>query len=552
VSWARARQPGAPAAGDERDGLVVRLRGPAGAWEVKDPARGSARWSGPPRDHAETDACARCHARRRPIVDPYSYGRPLLDTHQPVLLTEGLYHPDGQILGEVYEYGSFLQSRMYRAGVTCSDCHEPHGLRLRAPGNGACVRCHPPARFDTAGHHRHRPGSEAARCVTCHMPARTYMGVDVRRDHRLGVPRPDLSRALGTPDPCVRCHAGRPAAWAARVVASWYGAGRGPRPHFGAALDAGRRGRLDAEQRLATLATDREQPAIARATALSLLPDFLTPRAAPVVEEGLGDVDPLVRVAALRAAERLPSDRLAEVAAPALRDPVRAVRIAAAQALASVMGALPAERRRDFDQALAELIASEQVNAERPEAHLNLASLYVRLGRFLDAESELQAAILRDPRFVPALVGLAELFRVRGLDADGERVLARALRTEPDSAEALHGLALLRIRQNRRAEAVGLLRRAAALRPGSRFGYVYAIALHSTGDTGGALRVLEDVHRRRPTDRDVLGALVSIARERGDTRRALRHAETLALLLPGDHEIVALRDALRRQAQGAR
>ena len=76
------------------------------------------------------------------------------------------YHADGQILGEVYEYGSFVQSRMFHAGVTCTDCHEPHGLELRAPGNAVCAQCHLPAKFDTPEHHHHRPDSDAARCVS--------------------------------------------------------------------------------------------------------------------------------------------------------------------------------------------------------------------------------------------------------------------------------------------------------------------------------------------------------------------------------------------------
>ncbi len=33
-----------------------------------------------------------------------------------------LYHADGQMRDEVYNYGSFKQSKMFAAGVTCSDC----------------------------------------------------------------------------------------------------------------------------------------------------------------------------------------------------------------------------------------------------------------------------------------------------------------------------------------------------------------------------------------------------------------------------------------------
>jgi hypothetical protein len=47
------------------------------------------------------------------------------------LLDSDLYFPDGQIRDEVYEYGLFLQSRMRQADVSCSDCHDPHSLKLR-------------------------------------------------------------------------------------------------------------------------------------------------------------------------------------------------------------------------------------------------------------------------------------------------------------------------------------------------------------------------------------------------------------------------------------
>jgi Flp pilus assembly protein TadD len=548
VAWARSRPPGAPVTPEAAGtGLPVGLGRSRGAWVTEDAARGIARWTGPPRGEAELDACARCHARRRPIAEPYPYGRPFLDTHVPALLFEGLYHADGQILGEVYEYGSFVQSRMHRAGVTCADCHDPHTLRLRAPGNQVCAVCHLPARFDTPAHHHHRAGSEGARCVACHMPTRTYLGVDVRRDHGFRTPRPDLSLAIGTPEPCTACHAGRPVRWAARTVAAWRGPGRPPRPHFALALDAGRRGRLDAERQLAALAVDAGQPAIARATALALLPSYLTAVSLPAVEAALRDGDALVRQSALGAVEGLPPDRRTALAAPALRDPVRAVRIAAARALAGERSLGP-EQRTDLDRALAELVESELVLAERPEAHLNLALLYARLGRAADAESELRTALRLDPGFVPALVNLADLFRAQGRDGDGERFLEQALRVAPDSAEALHALGLLRVRQGRRGEALQLLGRAAARAPDSiRFGYVHAVGLHSAGDTAGAVTVLERLHRRRPADREVLTALVTISRDRGDLATALRHAETLATLSPDDRAIRDLRDDLRRR-----
>src|SRR5262249_13742673 len=126
----------------------------------------------------------------------------------------GYYYPDGQIRDEVYEYGSFLQSKMHAAGVTCSDCHDPHTLKPRASGNALCLQCHTAAQFDTPTHHFHSPGSQGAMCVACHAPATTYMGVAARRDHSFRIPRPDLSVRLGTPNACTRCHTDKPAEWA--------------------------------------------------------------------------------------------------------------------------------------------------------------------------------------------------------------------------------------------------------------------------------------------------------------------------------------------------
>ena len=99
-------------------------------------------WKGEARSHNEINTCAPCHSRRHPITADYQSGQPFLDAYVPSLLEEGVYYPDGQILEEDYEWGSFVQSKMYHEGVTCSDCHDPHTAKLRSSNlNAVCEKC---------------------------------------------------------------------------------------------------------------------------------------------------------------------------------------------------------------------------------------------------------------------------------------------------------------------------------------------------------------------------------------------------------------------------
>lgn len=494
---------------------------------------GIARRNVPKTSDIEIELCARCHSRRSVLSEDYVPGRPLLDTHQLSRLDPGLYHADGQMQEEVYVHGSFLQSKMYQAGVTCSDCHEPHSLRLRAPGNGTCAQCHFPAKYDTPGHHFHPQESAGARCVACHMPAKTYMVVDPRHDHSLRVPRPDLAMTLGIPDPCTQCHTPRTAAWAAAQVARWYG--HAPQGHqdYAKALYAGRIGAPGAERLLRQLAEQTTAPPIARATAVAALRRYLSPVSLPILQRSLHHDNPLLRLAAVEALETVPPQRL-PLAWHLVQDRIRAVRIQAARQLAAVpMAQLTETQRGIFEQAITEYIAAQQVNAERPEAHLNLGILYSERGQFTAAEAAYRAALARQPTFMPAYVNLADLFRLQGQDDQGEQVLRQALARAPRTAEVQHALGLLLVRQQRLPEAVEALAQAAGLRPDlPRYGYVYAVALHATGKARQALRVLEAAHAQQRYNRDILSALVTFSQELGDAEAARHYAAQLRALSP--------------------
>ena len=270
-----------------------------------------------------------------------------------------------------------------------------------------------------------------------------------------------------------------------------------------------------------------------------------------MIRAGLKDGDPLVRRAAAAALDGIEPPRRAELLAPLLDDLVRAVRMEAARALAGVPRERLTEAQRGaLDRGLAEYIAAERFNADRPESHVNLGLLYAAQRRSAEAEAALRAALQVDPRFVPAAVNLADLLRGASRDAEGEPVLRAVLELEPRSAAAHHALGLLLVRQKRMAEAIPELEAGARLAPESaRYAYVYAVGLDGTGRRKQAIEVLERSLVRHPYDRETLGALVAYTREETGPRRALIYARRLAELEPSNPEVGQLVKRLEGEAR---
>jgi tetratricopeptide (TPR) repeat protein len=490
----------------------------------------------------QVEACGRCHARRAPIAAEYRHGAPLLDSYLPALLAESLYFADGQILDEVFEYGSFRQSRMYQAGVVCSDCHDPHSLQLRAEGDAVCTQCHLPGHYATTSHSHHEPGPEAPGCIDCHMPARNYMVVDPRRDHSFRVPRPDLSVDLGVTNACGACHEGESAEWSAAAVRRWLGRDARGLQDFAQAFAAGRAGRIEAADPLRRIVVDREQPAIVRATALELLQGYPGPESLELAVLSLEDPDPAVRRAALGILAAAPMEQRLTLLKDGLGDPVMAVRIEAGRMLAGVdPRGLDEGTRGQLAAALDDYIAAQNASLDRPASRLNLGNLYAQGGDGSTAERHYRAALALDPGFEPTYVNLADLlFRLGDESAAGE-VLADGLAVLPDGALLNHALGLHRIRSGDPVGALASLARAAELAPqNTRLSYVYAVALTDQGRSDEAITLLERAHETREADQDILHALVGIYLQAGNFDAARTHLRKLQRLRPWDGQIEQL------------
>ena len=501
----------------------------------------------------QVEVCAACHSRRSELTAMPVPGQPHLDHYLPSLLREGLYHADGQQLDEVFVVGSFRQSKMYRMGVSCTNCHDPHTAKPKLPGNALCLQCHQtPANpafpsaagsYNTPQHHHHAAGTPGAQCTACHMPAKNYMIVQPRPDHSMRIPRPDLSVTLGTPNACNQCHADKTSQWAADAVTKWYGTPKRP-PHYGEVFSAARRGAPQAAQALAALAADAAQPAIVRATALDMLrgPIGIDERVAAT-----RDTDAELRAAAAASLEDVDASLRVPTLAPLLKDPVRAVRIAAARSLAALPHAqFDAPTRQAFDAALAEYVAAQKVALDMPGPNLNLAVLYARTGRDAESEAAYRAALKIDPDFTPARANLAQFYAERGRLPDAEQVLREGLQRQPGIGELQYSLGLLLAEQQRLPEAADALEQAARLLPRrARAHYNLGLARQQLGQAKPAEAAFRKARELEPSDPAIAYALAVFYAQQGRRADALREAEALLQLQPGSAQAAQLVQRLR-------
>ncbi|KJZ43710.1 tetratricopeptide repeat protein [Pseudomonas fluorescens] len=485
----------------------------------------------------EIETCARCHSRRAPLGDGFTAGKRLMDDYLPSTLTRELYALDGKIKDEVFEHGSFAQSKMFDKGVRCSNCHNPHSTELKAPGNGVCLQCHNSAgktsvagvngqglqakNYDSIEHTRHTMGQPGSQCVDCHMPGKFYMGNDFRHDHSFSIPNPERAKKLGTPDACLTCHQGKAGDKVTEQFKLW-NTTTAQAPRYDESLWLIRNGQPGAAQALYEQLQRSNLPAIQRATLLAELPLYPSEQALKLATQDLNHPAPQVRESAVRAISAfLPPPERASLLTPLLHDPVKAVRIVAARDLLSVARNGLGSAQDNWNAAIAEYEDVQKNLAERAEANLNLAMLYQASGRSGEVEALLRTALKRDPDFYPALVTLVQWLEANGRSQDAQTLLEQSLKEHPDAALLQHTQGLSLVRAGKSAQAMPALRTAAQLEPqNAQYGYVLAVALHDSGKVDEACQELERLLKVQPANRNARLSLIQYYLDNGQEPKA--------------------------------
>ena len=431
------------------------------------------------------DTCAGCHSRRDQLTaDGFQPGERYHD-HFSLSLPDqpGLYHHDGQIRDEVFVHASFAMSRMHGAGVTCLDCHNPHGLKTLLPvdDNSLCQSCHASGKLgapliEPVRHSGHGEGSSGNRCVNCHMPKTTYMQADPRADHGFLLPDPLMTAELGIPNACSVCHGDKSLEWVVARAEERHGTrlADSRQRQRGRALHGAHGGDPAALAALLALLADETIPAW-RATYVGLLGDYLPdPAAARAVRDAARDPDPLVRARAAQGLVRL-GDGVA-LALNLLADDSRAVRLAAALPLAAGGQPLPPG---PIGGEVAEYLAFHQ---DRPQGLLLQATLDARAGRRGEVLSRVRRALRLDAGNPGIYHQGAVVLSGAGLNDEAQRILLDGQGRFPNSAPLPYALGLLAAERGDLAGAIRHLERAVDLDPGlSRAWYNLALAYGRQG-----------------------------------------------------------------------
>jgi tetratricopeptide (TPR) repeat protein len=488
--------------------------------------------------HPQLSVCGSCHARRSLMADQDEDGE-FHQKHNLQLLQAPLYHADGQILDEVYVLGSFLQSKMHQQGVVCSNCHEPHSLELRAPGNGVCAQCHSPQRFDTPDHHHHPVGSDGASCANCHMPETTYMVVDPRRDHSLRIPRPDLSVRYGTPNACTQCHNDKPAEWAADAVGHWLKDTKGSDKstsawHFSDDLVPALSGSADAQSRLMKLAMSNSIPALVQASAVDALSGYLDQRSLLVAQTQLNHSDAMVRTAAIGLLAALPPEQRWQELKPLLSDSSKQVRLELARQLLDIDTAILSENdKRQHQLLLQEYWQVLQMHLDTPNGQMNLGLYQMATGHPEKARAAYEQALAFNDSHLGAYLNLADWYRQQKDETAAEQTLVAGLKRLPEVAALHHSLGLLQVRQQNYPAARESLGKAAQLEPeNAHYGYLYGLILQRLQQPTEALVQWQQALKYQPNHRNLLLSLLNLTQTQGQWTLARDYAQRLAELEP--------------------
>jgi tetratricopeptide (TPR) repeat protein len=481
--------------------------------------------------------CSTCHAKMIPLTTKFTPGEKFFDHYDLITLENPDFYPDGRDLGENYTYTSWLMSPCLQSGkLHCVTCHTSSGryrFKAEEKANDACMPCHAEKVQNAPAHTHHKVGSKGNQCVSCHMPMTSFARMN-RTDHSMLPPAPSATLRFKSPNACNLCHSDKDAAWADSHVRKWR-----KRDYQAAVLlragliDAARKGDWSRLSDILSYIKNTKNNEIYRTSLVRLLRACDDERKWPTLRQLLKDPSPLVRASTALAFSNGLTHENIDALLPITADPVRLVRIRAAEALSPILKSrVPKEAKQRFEAAQAEFLSALNARPDDWSSHYNLGNFYasrneiekaiasyetaIRLeprallpltniaivysqtGEYGKAEKSLRRAIEIDSKSAPVHFNLGLLLAERDRKQEAEKELRTALNLDPRLAPAAYNLGLLIIKE-RPDEGLSYCRKAHELSPHDpKYSYTLAFFQVQKGDRKGAVKTLSDTVKRHP------------------------------------------------------
>ena len=503
------------------------------------------------------DNCGYCHSRRGELTGDFKPGDNFFDNARLTIPdASNVYYPDGQVHDEDYEFAAFLGSRMHLRDVKCMDCHNPHSAKTNVSGNGLCMRCHNGTfanaplinpvthswhkvfNYDASGkqidpqlttYNPRQIQETGGECMNCHMPQTVYMQRHLRHDHGFTTPDPLLTKELGIPNACNRCHEDKDADWALKNCDNWFG-NKMERPsrQRSRIIAAAREGDSKARDGLIQM-LGKEEISYWRAVAAGLLQPWSNePVVKAALQHALSDKDELVREYCVRALTQLVEGNLpdaVESIRQRLDDPVRNVRVSAAWALRATLDST--------SNAGSDLLLSLRVNADQPIGQMQAGAYAFARNQSDEAVGHYEKAIAWDPNSAPIRNDYAVVLdSLNRSDAAADQ-LEVACKLEPRNADYHYRLGLARNELGQTEKTIEELQTAVKLDPNfSRAWYNLGLALNSAGKSDEALSALNRCESLSPNEPMIPYASATILARLGKIDEARQAAQRALKMQP--------------------
>ncbi len=499
------------------------------------------------------EACAPCHSRRTSLGVEDHRNNDFYNKYRPQSITPPLYFSDGQMLDEVYNFGSFTQSKMYMHDVRCNDCHDAHSLTFKFEDNALCTQCHRSEEYDTFQHHFHKyanekgepvknrfgeivPVGEGALCRNCHMQKRFYMGIDDRRDHSLRIPRPDISIKYNIPNACNDCHADKSYQWSEDYIKKYFGERK--KVSYETALSDGYLQKPGADTSLIRIIINDLYSETIRATALQYLAFYQNMNSWNLIKSMMDNPEPLIRESAVNSFEANNIEDFINTLSPILNDPIKIVRMAAANRLFELdKGFFSDSLFNKITLVMDEYLRSIMYTGDFPTGRYNLANYYSRKGDYTKAVKYYEDAIKMDNQFYPAKSNLALLYYNEGNLQKAAELFIDLVENHEEYSEGYYYLGLLYAEQKQYNKSAEYLEKAILKqKQNPRIYYNLGLVYQYLNENQKAESVLLKGNSLVPNNFDLIFALTDFYFKQKNFDKTLQYATELKTKFPSKPE----------------